>query len=126
MTKSDIKKALSLLGDRVERHDAAGIDGGGWCMTVYWRDGGQRLFYSLNEVESWLNGKQPPSVRKNITQPADWWTAFEATAKEAGLSLSEWVGECCLIRVKKEQRNQLSKRPGAHRPRGVELPPEGV
>jgi hypothetical protein len=57
MTKSEIKKALSLLGDRVDRHDAAGIDGGGWCMTVFWRDGGQRLFHSLEEVESWLDSK---------------------------------------------------------------------
>ena len=59
----------------------------------------------------------PVSVRKNITQPADWWQAFETTAKEAGLSLSEWVGECCLIRVPKPLRDTLSKRPGAHRPK---------
>jgi hypothetical protein len=63
---------------------------------------------------------QGVSVRKNITQPADWWQAFEATAKEAGLSLSEWVGECCLVRVPKPLRNTLSKRPGAHRPRREE------
>lgn len=117
MLKSDIKKALSLLGDRVDRHDTAGIDGGGCCLTVFWRDGGQRLFYSLAEVESWLDGKQAASTRKNITQPADWWQAFESTAKEAGLSLSEWVGECCLIRVPKPLRDTLSKRPGAHRPK---------
>ena len=59
----------------------------------------------------------PVSVRKNITQPPDWWQVFEATAKEAGLSLSEWVGECCLIRVPKPLRDTLSKRPGAHRPK---------
>ena len=57
------------------------------------------------------------SIRKNITQPADWWQAFESTAKEAGLSLSEWVGECCLIRVSKPLRDGLSKRPRAHRPK---------
>lgn len=117
MTKSDIKKALSLLGDRVERSETMGVDGGGWCLTVFWVDGGQRLFYSLEQVESWLDGKQPASVRKNITQPADWWEAFEATAKEAGLSLSEWVGECCLVRVPKPLRDTLTKRPGAHRPK---------
>lgn len=60
---------------------------------------------------------QGVSIRKNITQPADWWQAFEATAKEAGLSLSEWVGECCLVRVPKPLRDTLSKRPGAHRPK---------
>jgi hypothetical protein len=62
----------------------------------------------------------PASVRKNITQPADWWAAFEATAKEAGLSLSEWAGECMLTRVPKPLRDTLSKRPGAHRPRREE------
>jgi hypothetical protein len=59
----------------------------------------------------------PASVRKNVTQPADWWQAFEATAADSGLSLSEWVGECCLIRVPKGLREALSKRPGAHRPK---------
>jgi hypothetical protein len=59
-------------------------------------------------------------ARKNITQPDDWWAAFEATAKEAGLSLSEWVGECCLVRVPKQLRDTLSKRLGAHRPRREE------
>lgn len=117
MTKPEIKKTLSLLGDRVERSQNTGMDGGGWCLTVFWVDGGQRLFYSLHEVESWLDGKQSASIRKNITQPADWWQAFEATAKEAGLSLSEWVGECCLVRVPKPLRDTLAKRPGAHRPK---------
>jgi len=117
MKKSEIKKALSMLGDRLDRSETAGIDSGGLCLTVFWRDGGQRLFYSLDEVEAWLSGKQAASVRKNITQPADWWQAFEAAATESGLSLSEWVGECCLIRVDKDTRKGLSGRPGAHRPR---------
>jgi hypothetical protein len=63
---------------------------------------------------------QGVSVRKNITQPADWWQAFEATAKEAGLSLSEWAGECMLTRVPKPLRDTLSKRLGAHRPKRKE------
>lgn len=62
----------------------------------------------------------PASVRKNITQPADWYFAFEQAAKEAGLSLAEWMGECCMIRVPKQVRDTLSKRPGAHRPKREE------
>ena len=50
------------------------------------------------------------SVRKNITQPANWWQAFEAEATANGLSLSEWIGECCRIRLPKEARSQLQKR----------------
>jgi hypothetical protein len=58
MNKADIKKSLSLLGDRVGRSETAGIDGGGWCLTVFWRDGGQRLWYSLDDVAAWINAKE--------------------------------------------------------------------
>jgi hypothetical protein len=117
MTKSEIKKALSLLGDRVERNQTIGVYGGGLCLTVFWVDGGQRLFNSLHEVESWLDGKQAPSVRKNITQPADWWQAFEAQATEAGLTLSEWIGLQCVEGLDRSAKDGLSKRAGAHRPK---------
>lgn len=59
----------------------------------------------------------PASVRKNITQPADWWQAFETTAKDAGVSLSEWVGDCCVSKLPKAVRDGASKRAGAHRPK---------
>jgi hypothetical protein len=65
--------------------------------------------------QSWSTSSA--SVRKNITQPADWWQAFETTAKEAGVSLSEWVGECCVGKLPKALRDGLSKRLGAHRPK---------
>ena len=71
MTKPEIKKALLLLGDRVERSETTGVDGGGFCLTVFWDDGGQRLFYSLDEVEAWLAGK--PNIggkREGAGRPA--------------------------------------------------------
>ena len=57
------------------------------------------------------------SKRRNITQPADWWVAFEMQAKAEGLTLSEWVGECCRVYVDKGVNSGLSERPAANRPR---------
>jgi hypothetical protein len=54
MTKAELKKAERLLGDYVDRTERAGIDGDGWCLTVYWLDGGQGLFYSFAQVEDWV------------------------------------------------------------------------
>lgn len=54
--------------------------------------------------------------RKNITQPADWWAAFQRAANAAGMSLSEWMGEQCRKSLKKEK---LSERKPAHRPKGT-------
>lgn len=44
------------------------------------------------------------------TQPADWKAAFQAEAKQEGLSLSEWVGVCCLHRLGSVARESLSDR----------------
>lgn len=49
MTRSEITQAHQLLADRVERIDTA-IYGDGQCLTAYWIDGGQRLFYTIDEV----------------------------------------------------------------------------
>jgi hypothetical protein len=57
------------------------------------------------------------SERKNISQPADWWAAFEAQARQDRLTLSEWLGECAVANLPKSVRKRLSERPGAHRPR---------
>ena len=58
------------------------------------------------------------SERKNISQPADWWAAFEKQAKAEGLTLSEWMGECCRLFVPGGAKaSGLSERPAAHRPR---------
>ena len=55
--------------------------------------------------------------RRNITQPADWWAAFEAQAQREGLTLSEWIGECCRVYLEPGVNSGLSERPPANRPR---------
>lgn len=57
------------------------------------------------------------SKRKNITQPSDWWDAFECQAKVEGLSLSKWVGECCVAFLPEDKARQLTERPAANRPK---------
>jgi hypothetical protein len=56
------------------------------------------------------------SQRRNLTQPADWWDAFAEQAAREGLTLSEWVGECCLAYLSAEVQQGLSNRPPANRP----------
>ena len=58
--------------------------------------------------------------RKNITQPADWWAAYEAQAKKDGKSLSAWIGERCNEGLPKSVRKKLSERQPAHRPKRSE------
>jgi len=48
--------------------------------------------------------------RKNITQPADWWAAFEAEAAKRGMPLSEFIGLAASKMLTKEQRKELSER----------------
>lgn len=55
--------------------------------------------------------------RKNITQPSDWWDAFEAASDAGGVSLAEWIGEVCRQRLPASVREQLSERRGPGRPR---------
>lgn len=54
--------------------------------------------------------------RKNITQPADWWAAFEAAAEAEGVSLAEWLGECGKANLPKEVAAKLSERGTRGRP----------
>ena len=54
--------------------------------------------------------------RKNITQPADWWAAFEEAAKAEGLTLSAWVGQACVFQLSAKKRLKLTERPPANRP----------
>ena len=60
-----------------------------------------------------------PTERKNITQPADWWLKFDSEARKAGMTLSEWVGQCCRKALSKTENKLLSERPPAHRPKGT-------
>ena len=51
MTHNEIKKARALLADHVDRTEVIGDGAGGQYLTAYWREGGQKLFYSLDAVE---------------------------------------------------------------------------
>lgn len=55
--------------------------------------------------------------RKNITQPSDWWAAFEEQAKAEGLTLAAWMGLQCSKALPKKIRNELTERPPANRPK---------
>jgi len=57
------------------------------------------------------------SERRNLTEPGDWWQAFEAQAKADGQTLSEWAGDCMRANLPKELAAGLSERPPANRPR---------
>jgi hypothetical protein len=119
MTKTEIKKALALLGDRAERSQTAGVDGGGLCLTVFWDDGGQRLFYSLEEVESWLAEKPKrgrPATDRGAYNPnparqfgrvaeSDWLEIKEA-CEAAGQSLVEWGLPALLAKAKRENEQR--------------------
>lgn len=122
MTKSEIKKALSLLGDRVERSQTAGIDGGGLCLTVFWDDGSQRLFYSLDEVHAWLESKPKrgrPATDRGAYNPiparqfgrvsdADW-SEIKAACEAAGQSLVAWGLAALLAKARKQKKKSGSR-----------------
>ena len=55
--------------------------------------------------------------RKNITQPDDWWAAFVRQAQDEGLTLSEWMGECCIANLPKDRQQLLSGRVKRGQPR---------
>jgi len=57
------------------------------------------------------------TTRKNISQPADWWAAYEAEASKQGKSLSEWMADQCNAALPAKVRKALSERPAANRPR---------
>lgn len=57
------------------------------------------------------------SERKNITQPTDWWAAFEKEAARKKLTLSEWIGQVCRAALSNKEWVKLSERPPAHRPK---------
>ncbi len=55
--------------------------------------------------------------RRNITQPADWWAAFQSQAESDGMTLSEWAGECMRKKLHAIINDGLGDRPAAHRPK---------
>ncbi len=61
------------------------------------------------------------SERKCLTQPDDWWRAFEQEAQKRGKTLAGWMGEVCAAQLPKRAQAKLSERPGAHRPKKSEV-----
>ena len=55
--------------------------------------------------------------RRNITEPSDWWEAFEAAATASGMTLSAWMGDACVKQLPKTVAKKLSPRPPASRPK---------
>ena len=58
--------------------------------------------------------------RKHITQPSDWWEAFEAQAKAEGLTLAAWLGEAAKKQLPPKVAKKLTERPPANRPKKPE------
>lgn len=48
--------------------------------------------------------------RRNITQPDDWWAAFQAAADSEGRDLSSWIGEAAKAKLSKKKAAKLSQR----------------
>ena len=55
--------------------------------------------------------------RRNVTNPPDWWVAFEIAAAKDGATLSEWIGAQCVRSLPKKVQRALADRPPAHRPK---------
>jgi len=58
--------------------------------------------------------------RKNITQPAAWWAAFESAAAVEGQTLSEWVGDCCLANLEESTAKKLPERVKRGKPKSTQ------
>lgn len=58
--------------------------------------------------------------RRHITQPEDWWAAFEEAAAKEGLTLAAWLGEAGKAMLPAKIAKQLSERPPANRPKKTE------
>jgi hypothetical protein len=54
MNQSEIKKAIKLLEEYIQRHSTCANDNGGRILEVEWIGGGQKNFYSIDEVEAWI------------------------------------------------------------------------
>ena len=58
--------------------------------------------------------------RKNITQPSDWWEAFEKAAKAEGMTLAAWIGEAAKKQLPSKVAKKLTERPPANRPQAAD------
>lgn len=57
------------------------------------------------------------SKPKKLTQPEEWWEAFQAQADKQGVPLAEWMGQQCLKALPAKVRSKLPERPPANRPK---------
>jgi hypothetical protein len=57
-----------------------------------------------------------------VSQPVAWWTAFEAMAAEAGMTLSRWMADCAMARLPEE----VQRRFGDPRPYNTASPVAGA
>lgn len=60
------------------------------------------------------------SKPKTLTEPEEWWAAFQAQADKEGKTLAEWMGEQCLKGLPEKVRKKLPERPPANRPKKEE------
>lgn len=104
-----IRQSLPVkLGDMIE---------GRRVVEAFWEwthENGNRAMYRLE-------GEQKAryymtNERKNITQPSDWWAAFEEQAKSEGLTLAAWLGEAAKAKLPPKVAKKLTERPPANRP----------
>jgi hypothetical protein len=68
------------------------------------------------ELVEILERERMTNERKNITQPSDWWAAFEEAAKAEGLTLAAWLGEAAKKQLPPKVAKKLTDRPPANRP----------
>lgn len=57
------------------------------------------------------------SERKNISQPKDWWSAFQDQADAENVTLAAWLGEAGKSKLPPKVAKKLTERPPANRPR---------
>jgi hypothetical protein len=58
-------------------------------------------------------------TKRLVSQPDDWWDAFEARANQEGKTLSAWLGDAGRKLLPKSESKSLSVRPKAIRPKKV-------
>lgn len=71
---------------------------------------------ALDAAKTALNRNDMTNERKNITQPSDWWVAFEAQANAEGMTLAAWLGEAAKAKLPPKVAKKLTERPPANRP----------
>jgi len=50
MNLAQAKKSQAAFTAIAERTEIASVDGGGWCLSVTWRDGGSKIYYNYDDV----------------------------------------------------------------------------